>query len=40
VVDALIVSGLMALFASVLFTWRGVRMVTDRVIRFWRGSSL
>jgi alginate O-acetyltransferase complex protein AlgI len=40
VVDALIVSGLMALFASVLFTWRGVRMVTDPVIRFWRGSSL
>jgi alginate O-acetyltransferase complex protein AlgI len=38
VIDALIVSGLMALFASVLFTWRGARIVTDPVIRLWRGS--
>jgi alginate O-acetyltransferase complex protein AlgI len=38
VIDALIVSGLMALFASVLFTWRGARLVTEPVIRFWRGS--
>ena len=38
VIDALIVSGLMALLASVLFTWRGVRIATDPVIRLWRGS--
>jgi D-alanyl-lipoteichoic acid acyltransferase DltB (MBOAT superfamily) len=37
-IDALIISGLMALLASILFTWRGVRMVTDLVLRFWRGS--
>ena len=37
-IDALIVSGLMAALASVLFTWRCVRMVTEPVMRFWRGS--
>jgi alginate O-acetyltransferase complex protein AlgI len=37
-IDALIVSALMAALASVLFTRRGVRMVTDPVMRFWRGS--
>lgn len=37
-IDALIVSGLMAVLASVLFAWRGVRMVTDPVIGLWRGS--
>jgi hypothetical protein len=34
----LIISALMASFASLLFTWRGVRMVVNPVIRFWRGS--
>jgi alginate O-acetyltransferase complex protein AlgI len=33
-IDALIVSGLMAVLASVLYTWRGVRLVTDQVTRF------
>ncbi len=37
-IDALIVSGLMAAFASVLFAWRGVRMVTAPVIRLWRSQ--
>jgi len=37
-IDALIISALMASFASLLFTWRGVRMVVNPVIRFWRGS--
>jgi len=37
-IDALIVSALMASLASLLFTWRGVRMVVNPVIRFWRGS--
>jgi alginate O-acetyltransferase complex protein AlgI len=39
VIDALIVSGLMALFASLLLTWRGVRLATDPVMRRGRGSS-
>jgi alginate O-acetyltransferase complex protein AlgI len=38
VIDALIVSGLMALFASLLLIWRGVKMTTDPVMRLWRGS--
>jgi D-alanyl-lipoteichoic acid acyltransferase DltB (MBOAT superfamily) len=33
-IDALIVSGLMAILASVLYTWRGVRMISDPMIRF------
>jgi hypothetical protein len=37
-IDALIISALMASFASLLVTWRGVRMVVNPVIRFWRGS--
>ena len=37
-IDALIIAGLMLFLASVLFTWRGVRMMTDLAIRFWRGT--
>jgi len=37
-IDALIIAGLMLFMASVLFTWRGVRMMTAPVIRFWRGT--
>lgn len=37
-IDAVIIAGLMLFLASVLFTWRGVRMVTGPAIRFWRGT--
>ena len=37
-IDALIIAGLMLFLASLLFTWRGVRMLTAPAIRFWRGT--
>jgi hypothetical protein len=38
VIDALIVSLLMMLFASVLFAWRCGRMIATPALGWWRGS--
>jgi hypothetical protein len=37
-IDALIVSLLVMLFATVLFAWRCVRMVATPILRWWRWS--